>query len=61
MRTRIDVGADGFDRREQVTIPPLQHAERWDALEGARQALIGDLQQAKVAARYQAAPNGAAA
>ena len=51
--TLVDAALVGFDRHELVTIPPLQNAERWDALDGARQALLGDLQQANLAARYR--------
>lgn len=43
----------GFDRRELVTIPPLHVAERWDALEGARQGLMSDIRQAHAAERYR--------
>jgi hypothetical protein len=49
----VDAALVGFDRRELVTIPPLQVAERWDALEGARQGLMADIRQAHAAARYQ--------
>ncbi|MFZ6759003.1 SDR family NAD(P)-dependent oxidoreductase [Undibacterium sp. Ji50W] len=49
----VDAALVGFDRRELVTIPPLQTAARWDALDTARQALLADLQQAKVAERYR--------
>lgn len=49
----VDAALLGFDRRELVTIPPLYDAERWDALEGARQALMSDLRQAHAAERYQ--------
>jgi hypothetical protein len=48
----VDAALVGFDRRELVTIPPLHVAERWDALDDARQALLGDLRQAHAAARY---------
>jgi uncharacterized protein len=51
----VDAALAGFDRRELVTIPPLQDAARWEALDGARQTLLGDINQAQVAARYQAA------
>ena len=49
----VDAALVGFDRREGVTIPPLHMAERWEALDGARQALLGDLRQAHAAERYQ--------
>lgn len=48
----VDAALVGFDRRELVTIPPLQVAERWSALEKARQGLMSDLRQSQVAARY---------
>lgn len=50
----VDAALIGFDRRELVTIPPLQNAARWDALDGARQTLLGDIDQAHAAARYKA-------
>lgn len=49
----VDAALVGFDRREAVTIPPLHAAGRWDALEGARQALLADLRQARAAERYR--------
>lgn len=49
----VDAALVGFDRRELVTIPPLHVAERWVALDGARQALLGDLRQAHAADRYR--------
>jgi len=49
----VDAALLGFDRRELVTIPPLQVAERWDALEGARQGLLADIKQTHAAERYQ--------
>ena len=51
----VDAALVGFDRREWVTIPPLHDAARWDALEGARQGLLGELRQAHAAERYQKA------
>jgi short-subunit dehydrogenase len=50
----VDAALVGFDRRELVTIPPLQVAGRWDALDGARQGLLSDIRQARVAERYRA-------
>jgi len=49
----VDAALVGFDRREPVTIPPLQEAERWDDLQGARQSLLGQIRQSAVAQRYQ--------
>ncbi|HEL4257397.1 TPA: SDR family oxidoreductase [Stenotrophomonas maltophilia] len=49
----VDAALVGFDRREGVTIPPLHVAERWDTLDGSRQALLGDLRQAHAAERYR--------
>jgi hypothetical protein len=51
----VDAALIGFDRREPVTIPPLQDAARWDALDAARQALLADIRQAHAAERYQVA------
>lgn len=49
----VDAALIGFDRREPVTIPPLHEAERWDVLQSARLALIGQIRQSEVAQRYQ--------
>lgn len=50
----VDAALVGFDRREPVTIPPLQDAARWDALQAARQGLLSEIRQSAVAERYQA-------
>ncbi|WP_115553980.1 SDR family NAD(P)-dependent oxidoreductase [Xanthomonas arboricola] len=50
----VDAALVGFDRRELVTIPPLHVAERWDALDGARQGLLSDIRQSNAAERYHA-------
>jgi len=50
----VDAALVGFDRRELVTIPPLQVGGRWDALDAARQGLLSDIRQAQVAERYRA-------
>lgn len=50
----VDAALVGFDRREPVTIPPLQDATRWDALQAARQGLLSQIRQSDVAERYQA-------
>lgn len=49
----VDAALVGFDRREQVTIPPLHVADRWEALDGARQGLLSDIRQAHAAERYR--------
>jgi len=48
----VDAALVGFDRREPVTIPPLQEGERWDALQTARQGLLSQIRQSTVAQRY---------
>ncbi|MGA5481256.1 SDR family NAD(P)-dependent oxidoreductase [Pseudomonas siliginis] len=48
----VDAALVGFDRREVVTIPPLHEGERWDALQTARQGLLGQIRQSVVAQRY---------
>lgn len=49
----VDAALVGFDRRELITIPPLHVAERWDALDAARQGLMSDIRQAQAAERYR--------
>jgi short-subunit dehydrogenase len=49
----VDAALVGFDQRERVTIPALQEGERWEVLEGARQALLGHIRQSEVAQRYR--------
>lgn len=49
----VDAALIGFDRRELITIPPLHVAERWDALNVARQGLMSDIRQAHAAERYK--------
>jgi len=51
----VDAALVGFDRRELITIPALQDAANWDALDSARLGVLSDLQQATVAQRYRAA------
>lgn len=51
----VDAALVGFDRREQVTIPPLHNAARWDNLDATRQALLSDIKQAEAAERYKTA------
>ena len=51
----VDAALVGFDRRELMTIPPLQNAARWEALDAARQGLLSEIKQSQVAPRYQTA------
>lgn len=51
----VDAALVGFDRRELVTIPPLQNAAHWNALDTARQVLLSDINQAQAAERYKSA------
>jgi len=49
----VDAALVGFDRREPVTIPPLHDAGQWDAVDGARKAMLGNLVNALPAERYR--------
>ena len=49
----VDAALVGFDRREPVTIPPLHDGGQWDALDGARKAMLGNLVNALPAERYR--------
>jgi len=49
----VDAALVGFDRREPVTIPPLHDAGQWDAFDGARKAMLGNLVNALPAERYR--------
>jgi len=51
----VDAALIGLDRGEFVTIPPLQDAALFDAYEGARQAMVGQLSNATPALRYRVA------
>ena len=48
----VDAALLGFDRRETVTIPPLQNESLWSALNDARLAMIKDTRNALPGARY---------
>jgi hypothetical protein len=52
----VDAALVGFDRGEVVTIPSLAEAAEWDVYEGARNAMMGHLSSATVAARYRQPP-----
>lgn len=49
----VDAALVGFDRREPVTIPPLHDAGQWDAFDGARKAMLGNIVNALPAERYR--------
>lgn len=49
----VDAALVGFDRRELVTIPPLHEIGQWDAFDGARKAMLGNLANALPAERYR--------
>ncbi len=51
----VDAALLGFDRRETVTIPPLQDEALWPALEAARLAMLGSIADALPAERYRTA------
>jgi short-subunit dehydrogenase len=48
----VDAALVGFDRREDVTIPPLPDAGQWEALQAARVAMLPNFRQPHPAARY---------
>lgn len=50
----VDAALVGFDRRETITIPPLQQGEQWDAYDAARLAMVPNLLQRHAAPRYRA-------
>jgi short-subunit dehydrogenase len=49
----VDAALVGFDRREPVTVPPLQDVAQWEAFEAARQAMLPGFAQSRPAARYR--------
>lgn len=49
----VDAALVGFDRREDITIPPLPEAAAWDAMQAARRALLPGFGNAKPATRYR--------
>ncbi|GEO01521.1 SDR family oxidoreductase [Novosphingobium sediminis] len=48
----VDAALTGFDRREAVTIPPLQDGAQWDAYQGARLAMVPSFGATVPAPRY---------
>ena len=49
----VDAALVGFDRREPVSVPPLQDGAQWDAYQGARLAMLPGFAQAHAAPRYR--------
>lgn len=49
----VDAALVGFDRRELVTIPPLQNTAHWETLDASRKALLSDIKQDEAAERYK--------
>lgn len=49
----VDAALVGFDRRELVTIPPLHDVGQWEAFDGTRKAMIGNIVNALPAERYR--------
>jgi len=50
----VDAALVGLDRGEMITIPPLHDESQWQALQGARAALMPNLSTDRPAARYLA-------
>ncbi|ATY32366.1 SDR family NAD(P)-dependent oxidoreductase [Sphingomonas psychrotolerans] len=51
----VDAALVGFDRRETVTIPPLQDGSLWEAFNTARQAMLPGFAASQSADRYRTA------
>ena len=49
----VDAALKGFDRREAVTIPPLQDEAQWDAFASARLAMLPGFRQSRPGSRYR--------
>ena len=49
----VDAALVGFDRRENVTIPPLPDADQWIVFDAARTAMIPNFSQVHAASRYR--------
>jgi short-subunit dehydrogenase len=51
----VDAALIGFDRRELISIPPLQDDAQFTAMDQARAAMVPNFMQANAAPRYRAA------
>lgn len=49
----VDAALFGFDRRETVTIPPLDDVAQWQAMTAARLAMAPNLSRRDIAMRYR--------
>jgi short-subunit dehydrogenase len=50
----VDAALLGFDRKEKITIPPLQDQKQWDDFDALRGAMVPNFLQAHAAPRYKA-------
>jgi short-subunit dehydrogenase len=50
----VDAALLGFDRKEKITIPPLQDEKQWDEFDALRSAMVPNFLQAHAAPRYKA-------
>jgi hypothetical protein len=50
----VDAALLGFDRKEKITIPPLQDEKQWDNFDALRGAMVPNFLQAHAAPRYKA-------
>lgn len=49
----VDAALVGFDKRETVTIPPLEDLAQWQQYEAARISMLPNLRQEHAASRYR--------
>lgn len=49
----VDAALSGFDKREPVTIPPLQDEAKWRQFEEIRKSLVPEFLQGRAAPRYR--------
>ncbi|MBU9811559.1 SDR family oxidoreductase [Rahnella sp. C60] len=50
----VDAALLGFDRKEKITIPPLQDEKQWNDFDALRGAMVPNFLQAHAAPRYKA-------
>lgn len=49
----VDAALTGFDRKEKITIPPLQDEKQWDNYEAQRATMVPNFLQSHAAPRYK--------